>query len=50
MSIAHYAKTVVAGLLAGLYALQAALSEQAPGDPAVTPMEWLGIAIAVIGV
>jgi hypothetical protein len=39
----RYAKTVVAGVLGGAYALQAALS-----DDVVTNTEWVGIGMAVL--
>jgi hypothetical protein len=41
--IGRYAKTIVAGVLAGLYALQAALS-----DDHITNTEWLGIGTAAL--
>ena len=43
MKIGRYAKTVVAGLGAGIYALQAAIS-----DDVVTNTEWFGIGTAVL--
>ncbi|WUI02119.1 hypothetical protein OHR68_10015 [Spirillospora sp. NBC_00431] len=43
MKIGRYAKTVVAGVLAGAYALQAALS-----DDTVTNTEWFAIGTAVL--
>lgn len=43
MTVSHYAKFVVAILVAGLYALGAALS-----DDVVTNAEWVAIGTAVI--
>lgn len=40
-----YAKAIVAGVLAGLSALAAALG----GDPPITALEWVTIASATIG-
>lgn len=43
MKLGPYAKSVVAALLAGAYALQAAIS-----DENVTNTEWVAIGIAVL--
>lgn len=43
MKIGTYAKTIVAAVLGGGYALQAALS-----DDKVTNTEWVGIGLAVL--
>lgn len=43
MKIGKYAKTIVAAVLGGGYALQAALS-----DDTITNTEWVGIGLAVL--
>lgn len=43
MKLGSYAKTIVAGVLAAAYALQAALT-----DDTVTTSEWVGIVLAVL--
>lgn len=43
MKVGQYAKTVVAGVAGGLYALQAAIS-----DDVITNTEWVGIGLAVL--
>lgn len=44
MAVSRYAKSVVAALVAGLTVLAAALT-----DDAITPAEWVQIAVAVLG-
>jgi hypothetical protein len=43
MKLGSYAKTIVAGVLAAAYTLQAALT-----DDTVTTTEWVGIGLAVL--
>lgn len=43
MKIGSYAKTIVAAAAGGVYALQAAIS-----DDVVTSTEWVGIGLAVL--
>lgn len=43
MVVGRYAKAVVAGVLGGAYALQAAIS-----DNVITNTEWVGIGTAVL--
>lgn len=43
MVVGRYAKTIVAGVLGGAYALQAAIS-----DNVITNTEWVGIGTAVL--